>query len=90
MIHKQLRLNFEEPSKPSASLVCNLKTKEISQLIRIIARQEISTDEVRRRLKANGFTVIYAYGRLRVVPSKQRKQGKFCIADVEFLPALIM
>ncbi len=87
---EQLKLNFEEPHKSSASLVRNLKTKEISQLIRIVSRQEISADEVRKRLKANGFTVIYTYGRLRVVPSMQRKQGKFCIADVEFLPALIV
>jgi hypothetical protein len=86
MISNQLKLNFEEPSPPSA---CNLKTKEVSDLIHLVARQKISVDEVRKRLIDGGFTVIYAHGRLRVVASEQRKQGKFLIADVEFLPAIV-
>lgn len=80
MNSKQLHLNLEPPSARG------LKTRATSNLIFIVAQQSVSPDEVRKRLKHGGFSIQYRYGILNVIPSKLEKQGRFCLADVEFLP----
>ncbi|MDH6067580.1 hypothetical protein NWP26_10000 [Chrysosporum ovalisporum APH033B] len=86
MNNNQLKLNFGEEPIRSCLLITEIKIKKVSSIYHVFTEKKISDEEVRDRLKKGGFTIDSRHGRLNVVPSPQRKQGKFYIADIEFLP----
>lgn len=81
--NKQSHLNLVQYQAQCAE---NLTTTDASHLIRLITRQEISRDDVLKRVKKGRFTIPYLHGALIFTPSHQGKQGERYRLSLEFSP----
>lgn len=80
----QLHLNL----KHFESLVANeLTTREVREFLKIVAKETVSSKEIRDRAKNGRFEVAYLCGVLLIFPSQKVKSGKFWRWDVVFSPA---
>jgi hypothetical protein len=79
----QLHLNLKHFESPVAN---GLTTREVREFLKIVARENLSSKEIRDRARHGRFEVSYLYGVLLIFPSNEGKSGKFWRWDVILSP----
>lgn len=79
----QLHLNLKQFKSPVAN---GLTTRQVSNLLEIVAKEKVSSKEIRDRSSNGRFEVCYKCGVLIIFPSQNEKLGKFWRWDVVFSP----
>ncbi|MBD2483324.1 hypothetical protein [Planktothrix sp. FACHB-1365] len=79
----QLQLNLNHLEFPVAN---GLTTEKVREFLEIVAKEKLSSQEIRTRAKNGKLEVGYPYGILQIVPSQEKKFGKFWRWDIVLSP----